>query len=62
MSVDRSLEEAIERVGRRKVFRLASRYGWTCANPPPRAIWWRMVEEIARQHELPLEQKERPAP
>ena len=60
---DDGLEAAIDRVGRKKVFAMATAYGWTFANTPPRYVWWQIVREIESQLDLPLEpQKERPAP
>ena len=44
--MDKELEEAIDQVGRVKVFDLAALNGWFPPNSPPKWIWWGIVRQL----------------
>lgn len=43
---DEALEAAIDEVGRTAVFNRAAAYGWGSGNPPPKYVWWQIIEEL----------------
>jgi len=52
--VDEDLEKAIDDVGRDRVFDRAASLGWTGA-PPPRWVWWRIVQGFRAERTLKAE-------
>lgn len=49
---DPELEQAIDSVGRQRVFNLARANGWRPGTAPPKWVWWELVRrvEAARQN------------
>lgn len=44
--MDQELEAAIDAAGREKVFAVARANGWGSYNPPPKYVWWQIIERL----------------
>ena len=51
-----ALEQAIENVGRDRVFMRALSFGWRKGNNPPEWVWWSIVHEIQQGAPPPVSQ------
>ena len=48
---DDDLESALDEVGRDKAFARARAAGWSTYSPPPKWVWWQIVDQMRKaQH------------
>lgn len=47
--VDRALEDAIDKVGRGRVFARAEANGWYDGAVPPKWVWWMIVRQLKQE-------------
>jgi poly-gamma-glutamate capsule biosynthesis protein CapA/YwtB (metallophosphatase superfamily) len=51
--MDKELEDAIDEVGRDKVFIRARMLGWSPGSAPPKHVWWGIVSQIRNGEPAP---------